>query len=169
MITEGRRLDIIKRFWSKVDKTGDCWIWTASKNYGGYGYFGISIGGKPKVYKAHRIAYILGNKKLVPKGTLVCHTCDNPSCVNPDHLFIGTDRDNTNDKMKKNRQSRMLSARNPSSKLTEPQVAEIRRLYASGGTTYQELGSKFSVTKQTIFAIIKNKQWAKVQNLELPL
>lgn len=90
-------MDLEQRFWSKVDKTGQCWIWTAAKNKG-YGIF--SIGKKNKF--AHRVSYELFYKSSID-GILICHKCDNPSCVNPQHLFLGTHHDNTMDAMAKGR------------------------------------------------------------------
>lgn len=90
-----------ERFWAKVDKSGDCWVWTAAvvgsrnpkyKRIGGYGAFGV--GGK--VRRAHRVSWELANGPI-PDGALVCHSCDNRSCVRPSHLFIGDQSDNVHD------------------------------------------------------------------------
>ncbi len=87
------------RFWSKVDKSGDCWIWTGSINrYGGYGQF---WDGK-RSHNAHRYAYILVHN-IIPPGLVVMHACDNPAYVNPAHLSLGTYKDNTMDMMRKGR------------------------------------------------------------------
>ena len=87
-----------KRFWSKVKKTDGCWLWTGHLDYQGYGDFTI---GRKQRYRAHRYSVILDGRD--PTGKYVCHHCDNPSCVRPDHLFIGTPLDNMQDKMKKGR------------------------------------------------------------------
>ena len=85
------------RFWSKVDKSGDCWIWTGATNKKGYGQF--KIAGKQNA--SHRVSYILTKGEI---GELfVCHTCDNPSCVNPSHLWLGTCKDNHQDRERKKR------------------------------------------------------------------
>src|SRR4030095_5139968 len=88
------------RFYSKVNLPNEngCMIWTASKLPNGYGQFTY----KKKQIKAHRFSYVL-HIGQIPKSMYVCHTCDNPSCVAPDHLFLGTAKDNAQDKMKKGR------------------------------------------------------------------
>lgn len=88
----------MQRFWNKVEKTDGCWLWTASKNRQGYGYFRFD----GKMMKAHRMAWLLVHGEI-PEGMLVCHTCDNPSCVNPEHLWLGTNQDNQNDMNAKGR------------------------------------------------------------------
>ena len=89
------------RFLKKIRKTNECWIWTAALDKDGYGVFRYKNKEKYK-YKAHRFSYefFIGE---IPKGKLVCHTCDNPPCVNPYHLFLGTRKDNTQDMLKKGR------------------------------------------------------------------
>lgn len=90
--------EIIESFWSKVDKTETCWLWTKSKYRHGYGCF-CAMGTR---HKAHRVSYEIAYGKI-KDGLFVCHKCDNPSCVNPDHLFLGTHKDNALDMVNKGR------------------------------------------------------------------
>lgn len=92
----------IERFWSKVDKSGDCWEWVGYLNEKGYGKFRLNN----KLQRAHRISYAL-KYGAIPEGMLVCHRCDNPKCVNPEHLFIGTTTDNARDSISKGRRPKM--------------------------------------------------------------
>lgn len=94
MVDEPNALEL---FWQKVDKTEDCWEWTASKNKQGYGIFGH----QGQTWLAHRLSYKLSN--MLPDGVKVLHRCDNPPCVNPDHLFLGTQKDNIKDMAAKGR------------------------------------------------------------------
>jgi hypothetical protein len=110
-------MSLESRFWEKVDKesgyrapnmTTDCWLWTAAKNRAGYGKFFIEkINRKAKFTDAHRVAWQIANGPI-PDGLFVLHRCDMPSCVRPDHLFLGTNRDNALDCMAKRRNSHNL-------------------------------------------------------------
>ena len=121
------------RFESKFVKTEGCWEWKASKDPYGYGKMGVGS----STALAHRLAYELYKGKLAA-GTLVCHTCDNPGCVNPEHLFAGTHSDNSQD---------MKSKRRSFSLLTPDQIAYIK----SSSKGHQELATELGVSKQAIF------------------
>lgn len=88
---------IAEKFWAKVDRTGDCWIWTGSRNSAGYGRIGVA----GQHWLAHRYALHLDGVDV--SGQLVCHRCDNPQCVRPAHLFLGSHKDNTQDMLTKGR------------------------------------------------------------------
>ncbi len=96
-VPDNRWMTREERFWTKVDKTGDCWIWTAA-SLGGYGQFGTEHG----TSGAHRFSYGLANGPI-PSGLNVCHSCDTPLCVKPDHLFVGTQQENVIDSYDKGR------------------------------------------------------------------
>lgn len=96
---------IIDRFWTKVDKSQDCWLWTDSCTEDGYGTFHPSQARRlwwPHE-RAHRFSYIVTNGPIEPLVLMVCHSCDNPPCVNPDHLFLGDAQINTDDMISKGR------------------------------------------------------------------
>lgn len=143
-----------ERFWSKVNKTDTCWLWTGGCNRG-YGRFKINY----KLVFVHRYSYIL-HKGEIAEGLVVRHTCDVSNCVNPDHLLVGTHQDNMNDKMERNRQAKGEIC--GSSKLTEDDVREIR-IFRVFGFTYYELGNMYNVHYSTIAKIITGINWS-IQN-----
>ena len=161
-----RSKTIEKRFWKYVDKRGDddCWEWTGFKlgsYYGGMniGYTKLEDGTfKNKMALAHRISYEI-HFGAIPDGLHVCHHCDNPICVNPNHLFVGTIRDNIADRERKGRGAR--GSKNGRSKLTESQVVELRKRYANG-ESQKSLATAFGVTITTINHIVTGKTWRLV-------
>jgi hypothetical protein len=106
-----------QRFWNKVDRSGDCWIWTGSRSQSGRGYGVIGIGKHGKA-NAHHVSWALANGRGVPDGAVVLHSCDNKACVRPEHLSIGTQSQNIIDAGKRGRLK--------NAKLTDTQVLEIR-------------------------------------------
>ena len=145
-----------ERFLKKVYKTKDCWNWMGYKQPNGYGQ--INIGVINRMRLAHRVAYELFIGPI-PKGMQVCHKCDNKACVNPNHLFLGTQADNIADKVAKGRQVR--GERHGQAKLTWAKVREIRKLYQPyshefGGTA---LGRRYGVDPKTILDTINEKCW----------
>jgi hypothetical protein len=145
------------RFFEKVNKNTEtgCWEWTAAKYRGGYGHFRRKVDGKWKMEKTHRFAYEIHNEQF-DKSLIVCHKCDNPSCVNPDHLFLGTPMDNVQDKMKK---GRFKVIRNPKHRLLNLEIAKAIRQDHSNGLSYEELQSKYSTSKQQVSRIVRNEIW----------
>jgi len=128
-----------------------CWNWKGAKQGSGYGE--LIIAGKK--YYAHRLAYALFHGKW-PGRLYVCHSCDNVSCVNPEHLFLGTQKDNLQDMAAKGRSTR--GERHPQAKLTADDVRAIR----SSEYSEQTLADKYSVTRSNIKLIIQKKRWTHV-------
>lgn len=149
-----RSKSVAQRFWEKVAKVeSGCWEWQDGKDENGYGRFA----GLERC--AHRMAWVLINGSI-PSGLYICHKCDNPSCVNPDHLFVGTPRDNTQDMLKKGRDG-IRGTRHGKAKLTPEQVAEIfDALYGDAEyvDTYQ-LGKKYGVSVSTIMSIATGRRY----------
>lgn len=146
-----------ERFWEKVKKAGpdDCWLWTATVTRAGYGKIGR--GGRDEVEDyAHRVSWELHNGPI-PDGYFLCHRCDNPPCVNPTHLFLGTPADNVADAIKKGRHIRGEAV--GGCLLTADKVVEIRRLYAAGGVRQEDLATRYGVTRSNIGAIVRGKSW----------
>lgn len=158
----------IDRFWPKVNKTDGCWLWTAAKFRFGHGAFQLN----GQACKAHRIAYEL-TYGPIPAGMLVCHQCDNPSCVRPDHLWLGTIKDNNNDRHTKGRThpgrntrsgyklppGAHAGERNSHAKLTEQQVTEIRQRYTSEVVAAQQLADEYNVSVYTIHKVTGGETW----------
>lgn len=177
--------DIEVRFWPKVKQTDSCWLWIGAKDPDGYGNFKV---GNHRGTHAHRIAYAL-KVGYIPPGLSILHSCDNRSCVRPDHLFLGTQLDNVNDMAEKGRarkasgdqngsrlhpESRPRGEKHPfklhpelhargeraaNAKFTESQVIEIRRSYKAGELSQHALARKYGVTATTINAIVLFKTW----------
>lgn len=152
-----------ERFWSKVDKSGECWLWTANKDRRGYGQFFWQ--GRPQI--ATHFAWELANGPI-PDGLWVLHRCDVPSCVRVEHLFLGTHTDNMQDMIAKGRQGRVphdnysRGEHRWSARLTASQVLEIRERHAQGAATPNELAAEFGVTASNIYAITQRKSWKHI-------
>jgi len=167
----------IKRFWSHVQKSNpdNCWLWSAYRDKIGYGRFAIKQEcGKYKSILAHRISFTLTSGTL-PENLCVLHKCDNPPCVNPNHLFLGTLQDNIDDMVAKGRQSKGLSSgsytkpesrtygeRNGCSKLTNEQITEMRERYIKGNVTQKLLGTEYGVDQSLISYIVNWKRWPHI-------
>lgn len=153
---EGVRERLLSRV--EVDRHG-CWNWTGSKNTAGYG--NISIGsrtdGSRRTAKAHRISFHSFNG-IDPSGFDVCHKCDNPSCINPNHLFLGTEKDNVADMDAKGRRGYVLPEHNHATKLTRGQVIEAIQLRREGAS-YYSIAKKYGVYRETMRQAIIGKTW----------
>jgi len=146
-----------ERFWSKVNKTDTCWLWTGAKaEYGKFWHEG-------RVVSAHRLVYE-AMRGPIPDGILVCHHCDNPVCVNPDHLFLGTASANIDDMLQKGRQgyTGRRGVKNPKGKLHPYQIREIRIKFSQGQSS-SRLAKQYGVNKSTINRIINGDLWSHVR------
>jgi DNA-binding XRE family transcriptional regulator len=154
-----KRKSLEERFWSKVNIKGveDCWEWTGTKIFNGYGK--IIIDNKMKL--AHRVAWELDRGRKVPKDKIIRHwKCDNPPCCNPIHLRLGTHKDNINDKVCKNRQAKGEVI--IQSKLIEIEIIRIRRYWNTGDYTQQSLADFYGVNQQQISKIVNDKSWKHI-------
>lgn len=145
----------------KVIKKEGCWGWKASLTRFGYGE--MHIGKRGVDYKhvnAHRVAYMV-YKGEIPKGRFICHTCDNRSCCNPLHLFIGTPMDNMHDMIKKGRKKVLVGSECPWAKINEETVLEVLELCKSGFNC-AEIGKKLNICKKQVSDIKRGRRWGHV-------
>lgn len=156
----GKKAEDLKiRFWKKVSKQkeDECWIWNAYKHKKGYGYFHAN----GSVMKSHRISFILENKTLIPKGMCICHSCDNPSCVNPNHLWMGTNMDNIKDSLMKGRRIGLRGEKNNSCKLKSKEVLKIRELFLQK-IKAKHIAKMFNIGISMIYAIKQRRNWKHI-------
>lgn len=157
----------LERFWSKVDKSGDCWLWQAAKTEKGYGVFSL----RGRTYKAHRVAYelLVGP---IPAGLCLCHNCpggDEPACCDPSHMFLGTKRENNADMVAKGRHvpggtyggAYPLGEAHHNAVLTETDVREMRSR-SLGGDSFSIIARDFGVGLTTAYKAIKGITWKGV-------
>lgn len=160
--------DAADRFWEKVQKGDGCWEWQAA--FGANGYGKLKCCGRTMA--AHRMSWVLANGEI-PDGLCVLHKCDNRSCVRPEHLFLGTKKQNTADMWAKGRGSRggagestVRGERHGMAKLTAEQVLEIRKL-AADGISLTELCKRFGLKSSgSMSAIVSGKKWAHLDAQE---
>jgi hypothetical protein len=151
------------KFWDHIwtnEETG-CWEWTGVLNYKGYGM----IVHRKKQVAAHRTSYKIHYGEI-PEGMLVCHKCDNRKCVNPEHLFLGTPKENSQDMVRKGRRGHSNNGRIGEAHgmhiVTEEQVLEIRALRESKNLSFGELGKMYGVTRHAIYRIVHRLAWKHI-------
>ncbi len=146
----------LQRFWGHVDCSSSCWEFSGTRNARGYGLFyaGRSIG-------AHRYAWFLEHGVEPTRKEYVCHSCDNPSCVRPSHLFLGSQSENLRDCSRKGRTAKPRGEKNGRARLTEGKVREVRQLAASG-VTYKEISKRYGVHVETIGHVVRRITWKHV-------
>lgn len=147
-------------FHRRIKAMSDCIIWQGVPDHGGYGR--TYVDGVKR--QAHRVAYCAHHGLSIYEisGKVVRHTCDNPICINPDHLLIGTHADNVRDKVSRGRQARQLGEDHGGSKLKSEQVIEIRKKHASGSISERSLAKEYGVSQKTIWGIVNRKRWSHI-------
>lgn len=155
----------IARFWSYVDKRGSCWLWMRGLSYQGYGKFWC--GKSKRSWTASRFAWTI-TYGPIPPGIFICHKCDAPACVNPDHLFLGTQRENLADCIAKGRTAK--GCRNAAAKINETIVRQIRASYVRCAPTpyapnpfsTNGLAKRFGISQRTVWSIVHRKIWRHI-------
>lgn len=145
---------LLERFWSQVAKSDGCWLWQGSRQRLGYGVFSYAR----RWAFAHRLSWMV-HGGTIPEGLCICHRCDNPRCVRPDHLFLGTQADNMRDKVSKGRQSR--GTRIGNARLTNDIVQEIRARVLQGEPGVQ-IARSLSISKSTVSMVANRHIWRHV-------
>jgi hypothetical protein len=147
------------RFWGRVQKSPNCWLWTGDTKSHGYGRM---VGRNRKLQHVHRVSWEL-HFGPIPVGLFVLHKCDVKACVRPDHLFLGTQEDNIRDCVNKGRHVSGLppvptGETCPSAKLKDREVVEIRRLYSTGLHTNESIARLFHISHQHVSRVIRREQ-----------
>lgn len=142
----------LRNIWK--DKNG-CWVWTASRFKNGYGQCRYQ-----DQSKAHRVSWLI-HRGVIPKGVCVLHRCDNRPCVNPQHLFLGSQKDNMRDMILKGRDDKVKGVRHPQAKMTDKDIRQIRKLHKDG-KTQRSLCRLFSISPGHMHGIIHRRYWKHV-------
>ena len=152
----------VSRFWAKVDKSAGpdgCWLWTAAKRNG---YGAVAVDGR-KIAMAHRVAFEIVNG-VISSGLFVCHRCDNPPCVNPAHLFLGTNAENAADRESKGRGNQARGEANGNAKLTEERVREIRGMHKSG-LSGRAIARRLGLSSSGVRHVLTGQRWGHVPDV----
>lgn len=151
-----------------INPITNCWEWQGTKR-SGYGrmIMGSRTDGTRKSKSAHRVSYEYFQGEI-PDGMEVCHKCDNPCCVNPEHLFVGTRQDNVNDRESKGRNIVLIGEEQPRSKLTKKDVKNARWERAYKGTSFQKLADRYGVAKRTMQDAVNGVTWKCVSYMPTP-
>jgi DNA-binding XRE family transcriptional regulator len=149
--------EFVKRFEAKFVKSDGCWVWQAS--VAGKGYGQMKLPKQRRQEYAHRLSYLI-YRSSIPLNMQVCHKCDNQRCVNPDHLFLGTCKDNLQDMKAKGRS--LFGSKNARAKLDDVKVRQIRQCLETG-MTQDKIAVAFGVSQMNISRIKHGKRWAHVK------
>lgn len=151
---------MVARFHARYRRGSGCWLWLGKPNRYGYGRLSVGARGAAVELLAHRIAWALAYGDI-PAGMMVCHSCDTPPCVRPDHLFLGTNVDNVADRHAKGRDGGPPAGEaHFNAKLRDSQVAELRAAYAVGGVTQQQLADRFGVSRSLVGLLVTYRRRA---------
>lgn len=147
------------RLWEKVQigSPSDCWFWKGALSSDGCGRININH----KTLKVSRVVWTITYGKI-PSGLCVCHKCDNPLCVNPNHLFLGTQADNVADMIRKGRDHKAVGEKASNAKLNVSFVRRIRNLYATGKYNQMDLARMFNLPHTTAWSILRRKNWTHI-------
>lgn len=154
-----KRIPFEVRLWAKVEKRGEdeCWPWLAKKDKDGYG--GFYDPDKDDTVVATRALWRVLHGEYPPKELYVCHTCDNPSCMNPKHLFLGTDHDNMQDMIRKGRRVWCIGEKHGNHKLTQEQVIFARKMRKTKEMRLKDMAEMFGVSASALCTAVKGVSW----------
>jgi hypothetical protein len=160
----GKRTPLQERFWLHLERGADCWEWQGNKTMAGYGTI-RRTGKTGGIMYAHRLSWEI-HYGAIPPGAVVCHRCDNPPCVRPDHLFIGTQADNMADMYSKGRcqphgpENPIRGSAHKLTRLSDEQVREIRTMYSTRAADQRSIASLFGISQSSVSAIVLRKRWS---------
>lgn len=144
------------RFWEKVEKSSGCWLWVGSRQGYGHGCFLLHHGHSTQ---SHRVAWMLSNKRMIPDGGHILHKCDNPPCVNPDHLYLGDHAQNMRDKAERGRAHSTAGEKNGMAVLTADDVARVRSLYHGRYGDVARISRTLNLPYHAVWGAARNVTW----------